>query len=136
MYSKNDVNVFEEWCHRINEWCQFIITLNIYINKMSKSLFFSNASISRLTLLSSHTSRNFRFNFFVLFISSIIKSRRSFSRNHHNLINNFLFINSFLLFDCSSFFNFAFFFSSSLFLTRLSSISNLREDQKSNSEKD
>jgi hypothetical protein len=28
MYSKNDVNVFEEWCYCINEWCQSIITLN------------------------------------------------------------------------------------------------------------
>jgi hypothetical protein len=102
---------------------------------MSKSLSFSNASTSRFTLLSSHTSRNSRFNFFVLFTSSIIKSRRSFSRNHHNLANNFLFINSFLLFDCFSSFNFAFFFNFSLFSTRLSSTSNLREDQKSNSKK-
>jgi hypothetical protein len=103
---------------------------------MSKSLSFSNASTSRLTLLSSHTSRNSRFNSFVLLISSIIKSRRSSSRSHHNLVNNSLFISSFLLFDCSSSFNFAFLFSSSLSSTRLSSASNLRENQESNSEKD
>ncbi len=102
---------------------------------MSKSFFFSNASTFRLTLLSSHTSRNSRFNFFVLLTSSIIKSRRSFSRNHHNLVNNSLFINSFLLFDCSSSFNFAFLFNSSLSSTRLSSASNLRKDQESNSKK-
>ncbi len=28
MYSENDVNVSEEWCYCINEWCQSIITLN------------------------------------------------------------------------------------------------------------
>jgi hypothetical protein len=102
---------------------------------MSKSLSFSNVSTSRFTLLSSHTSRNSRFNFFVLLISSIIKFRRSFSRNHYNLVNNSLFINFSLLFDCSSSFNFAFFFNSSLSSTRLSSASNLREDQKSNLKK-
>jgi hypothetical protein len=103
---------------------------------MNKSFFFLNASISRFILLSSHTSRNSRFNFFVLLISSIIKFRRSSFRNHHNLINNFLFISFFLLFDCFSFFNFAFFSNFSLFSIRLSSTSNLRKNQKSNSEKD
>jgi hypothetical protein len=102
---------------------------------MSKSLSFSNASTSRLILFSSHTSRNSRFNSFVLLISSIIRSRRSSSRSHHNLANNFLFISSSLLSDYSSLFNFAFFFNSSLFSIRLLSTSNLRKDQKSNSEK-
>jgi hypothetical protein len=99
---------------------------------MSSSFSFFNASIFRLILLNSHTSRNSRFNFFVLIISSIIKFRRLFSRNHHNLFSNSLFINSFILFDCLSSFNFAFSFNSSLFSTRLSLSSNLRDDQKSN----
>jgi hypothetical protein len=99
---------------------------------MNSSFSFFNASTSRFTLFSSHTSRNSRFNFFVLIISSIIKFRRSFSRNHHNLFSNSLFINSFILFDCFSFFNFAFSFNSSLSSIRLSLSSNLRDDQKSN----
>jgi hypothetical protein len=99
---------------------------------MSSSFSFSNASTSRLTLLSSHTSRNSRFNSFVLITSSVIRSRRSFSRSHHNLFNNSLFISSFILSDCLSSFNFAFSFSSSLSSTRLSLSSNLRDDQESN----
>jgi hypothetical protein len=98
---------------------------------MSFSFFFFNASISRLILLNSHTSRNSRFNLFVLITSSIIKSRRSSFRNHHNFFNNLLFISSSLFFDCFSSFNFAFSFNSSLFSTRLSLSSNLRDDQES-----
>jgi hypothetical protein len=99
---------------------------------MSFLFFFFNANTFRFTLLNSHTSRNSRFNFFVLIISSIIKSRRSSSRNYYNLFSNSLFINFFLLFDCFSFFNFAFSFNSSLFSIRLSLSSNLRDDQKLN----
>ncbi len=106
--------------------------MNKLSNKMNTSFFFSNASISCLTLLNSHTSRNSCFNFLVLIILLIIKFQRLFARNFHNSISNFLFTNSFLLFDCFSFFNFVFYFNFLLFSICLSLLFNSRESQKSN----
>jgi hypothetical protein len=41
MYSKSDVNVFEEWCQDINEWCQFIIThLKLCNSELSRVIIF------------------------------------------------------------------------------------------------
>jgi hypothetical protein len=51
------VNVFEEWCQGINEWCQFIITLNklTFNARLSK-----NIKIS--TFEKASKSFHFRFN--------------------------------------------------------------------------
>ncbi len=106
---------------------------DICTSRNSRSDSFSRTSRNSRSDSLSRTSKNSRFVFFILIISSIIKSRSSFSRLFNNILvdnsfnSNSLFTNSFLFFDCSFSFNFAFFFNFSRFSNRLSLSSNLRE---------